>query len=302
MQATTANSGLVAVDSTGSVAAIVGPGGALIDTQSYSVTIPQGLQSGAVNDGGLTKYGDGILTLTGSNTYLGATTVSAGTLQIGNGGELNPAARLLSAPMGHWPSVAATRPSKGPISLRRHWRRGRPRAGRERHFDAHRDEHLQRTDNRHRRHSSRQRRADANQHGLRGRGATLAGSGLIGGNTSLTTLTPGGVIGLSGGTIGGPLIVTGGNWTGFGTVSGLVTSSSNVFAVASGGTLNAASNMNVSGGALTGQGTISGGTVTLGSGGVIAPGATPAAGNVGTFGAAQPRHRRRRHPESRPLQ
>ena len=65
----------------------------MIDTQSYSVTIPQGLQSGAVNDGGLTKYGAGILTLTGSNTYLGDTTVSAGTLQIGNGGELNTGRR-----------------------------------------------------------------------------------------------------------------------------------------------------------------------------------------------------------------
>ena len=55
--------------------------------------------------------------------------------------------------------------------------------------------------------------------------------------------------------------------------------------------------MNVSGGALTGQGTISGGTVTLGSGGVIAPGATPAAGNVGTLALPSLVHRRRRHPE-----
>ncbi|MCX6969232.1 MAG: autotransporter-associated beta strand repeat-containing protein [Verrucomicrobia bacterium] len=37
-------------------------------------------------DGGLTKSGNGILSVSGNNTYTGTTTVSAGTLQIGNGG------------------------------------------------------------------------------------------------------------------------------------------------------------------------------------------------------------------------
>ena len=42
--------------------------------------------------GSLAKLGVGTLTLAGTDTYLGGTTVSAGTLQVGNGGSLNVAA------------------------------------------------------------------------------------------------------------------------------------------------------------------------------------------------------------------
>jgi autotransporter-associated beta strand protein len=50
--------------------------------------------SGIIADGGaaggtggsLTKAGTGTLTLTGENTYSGGTTISAGTLQLGDGG------------------------------------------------------------------------------------------------------------------------------------------------------------------------------------------------------------------------
>ena len=57
------------------------PGGT-IDTQGFATTIAQGI-TGA---GALTKAGAGALTLTGNNEYAGGTTISAGTLQLGNGG------------------------------------------------------------------------------------------------------------------------------------------------------------------------------------------------------------------------
>ena len=56
------------------------------------VITPDNLTIGSViaNNGGataLTKAGSATLTLTGSNTYSGATTIGAGTLQVGNGGK-----------------------------------------------------------------------------------------------------------------------------------------------------------------------------------------------------------------------
>lgn len=69
----------------GLTAANVQAGGAKIDTQTYSVTIPQVLlHSGTSTDGGLTKQtGTGTLILSGANTYTGPTTVNTGTLQAG---------------------------------------------------------------------------------------------------------------------------------------------------------------------------------------------------------------------------
>ncbi len=70
----------------------MGAGGAIIDTQSYSVTIPVALKHdpdlGSTPDGGLTKTGAGTLILSGANTYNGVTTVSSGILRISNASAL----------------------------------------------------------------------------------------------------------------------------------------------------------------------------------------------------------------------
>ncbi len=54
-----------------------------LDTNGQTVTLASALTS---SGGSLTKLGSGTLTLLGNNSYSGTTTVSAGTLQVGNGG------------------------------------------------------------------------------------------------------------------------------------------------------------------------------------------------------------------------
>ncbi len=78
---------------TGNARANVRNGGALIDTNSFSVTVAQALLHSNIGgdnatDGGLIKSGLGTLTLSGASTYTGATAVSAGTLALGAAGTL----------------------------------------------------------------------------------------------------------------------------------------------------------------------------------------------------------------------
>ncbi|SHI18547.1 autotransporter domain-containing protein [Pollutimonas bauzanensis] len=57
----------------------IGAGGAFIDSNGHNIGIGADLQG----SGGLTKSGEGILTLSGQNDYAGATTIEAGILRVG---------------------------------------------------------------------------------------------------------------------------------------------------------------------------------------------------------------------------
>ena len=69
-----------------------------IDTNGSSATFA-GVLNGS-NSGGLTKLGAGLLTLDGSNTYTGTTTLSAGTVNLGSG-----ATPGVSGPLGNSPAI-----------------------------------------------------------------------------------------------------------------------------------------------------------------------------------------------------
>ncbi len=71
---------------------------ATFDTQSFSAGI-DGIISGFT--GSLVKTGSGTLTLRGNNTYGGGTTISAGTLTLGNAGALGSATGALSVTGGN---------------------------------------------------------------------------------------------------------------------------------------------------------------------------------------------------------
>jgi fibronectin-binding autotransporter adhesin len=60
----------------------IGAGGAFIDSNGFAITASSDLNG----SGALSKEGAGTLTLTGTNSYMGGTVISAGTLQLGNGG------------------------------------------------------------------------------------------------------------------------------------------------------------------------------------------------------------------------
>ena len=62
----------------------VGTGGGVIQTNTFSMTVTQAITDVSGQTGSLTKQGAGTLTLTGASSYSGTTTVSGGSLQVGN--------------------------------------------------------------------------------------------------------------------------------------------------------------------------------------------------------------------------
>ncbi len=83
---TTISSGTLQIGNGGTIGSIVttaiADNGALVYDRSDAITF-SGTISGV---GSLTQAGTGLLTLTGTNTYTGNTTISSGTVQLGNGG------------------------------------------------------------------------------------------------------------------------------------------------------------------------------------------------------------------------
>ncbi|WP_145511395.1 autotransporter outer membrane beta-barrel domain-containing protein [Yersinia kristensenii] len=82
---TTINAGTLQIGNGGTTGSVVGD---IVNNSALSFNRSDALTYGGVisGSGSLNQAGNDVLTLTGDNTYAGGTTISAGTLQIGNGG------------------------------------------------------------------------------------------------------------------------------------------------------------------------------------------------------------------------
>jgi autotransporter-associated beta strand protein len=104
---------------TGVTNAFVKGGGAIIDTNGFDINIGQNLLADAVSTGGgLSKNGNGTLTLSGASTYTGATTINVGTLLVS--GSLGGTAKVdvqSGATLGGSGSIVPTSGATGSVNL-----------------------------------------------------------------------------------------------------------------------------------------------------------------------------------------
>jgi|UPI000486C03B autotransporter-associated beta strand protein len=76
--------------------ALVKVGGAIIDSNSFNVAIPEALlEDAGSTGGGLTKQGNGTLTLSAANTYTGATKITGGTLALSGTGSIADSSAII---------------------------------------------------------------------------------------------------------------------------------------------------------------------------------------------------------------
>ncbi|MBO5438143.1 MAG: autotransporter-associated beta strand repeat-containing protein [Thermoguttaceae bacterium] len=85
-------------------------GGAKFNTKEFDVLITPNLD-GSANDGGLTKLGNGTLTLSGENTWNGPTNVTAGTLKLGADKALSANSQAIAVADGAVLDLAGTNPA-----------------------------------------------------------------------------------------------------------------------------------------------------------------------------------------------
>ena len=244
-------------DLTGVTGSIVNLGANALQAGTGNSTIFAGVLEGT--GGGFTKVGAGTLTLSGANTYTGGTDVFAGTLKLSGAGTLGATTATLAIASTGTLDLGATTQTVGALTLGSGGSTIASTGGAGTlNTSGVTVDGTGNTINSGVTVSGATTLTASSALAVNGTlsgattidtGATLSGAGTISGNTTLTGT--GNINFTNPGNIVGTLGVTGGNWNGAGTVSGLVTSSSGTFAIGTGASLTASGGVNVTGGSLS---------------------------------------------------